>query len=213
MAIYATEIQQEGLRIPLMKLNEAGRPNASLLALIESNTRQPVEVLGDLRADCRLHHRRKGLAALVERYGAGFPIYVEALHDHAEAMMRETIRELPNGVYVGEDFLDGLGENPVPIRIRATVTIADDTIDIDFSGTSDQVAASINCPISPPESAAFTAIRCLIAQGYPELRRLSRRSPCARRRVALLNPVLPRGLRRARRRRLPRLRHDYAGAG
>lgn len=192
VAIYATEIQQEGLRIPLMKLHEAGRPNASLLALIESNTRQPVEVLGDLRAQiaaCTIAER--GLTALVERYGAGFPIYVEALHDHAEAMMRETIRELPNGIYVGEDFLDGLGEDPVPIRIRATVTIADDTIDIDFSGTSDQVAASINCPISLPESAAFTAIRCLSRRDIPNcdgyLKPITVRAPEG----CLLNPVFP----------------------
>jgi len=192
VAIYATEIQQEGLRIPLMKLHEAGRPNRTLLGLIESNTRQPVEVLGDLRAQiAACTTAEKGLIALVERYGADFPVYVQALHDHAEAMMRETIRELPNGVYVGEDYLDGLGDNPVPIRIRATVTIADDTIDIDFTGTSDQVAASINCPISLPESAAFTAIRCLSRRDIPNcdgyLKPITVRAPEG----SLLNPLFP----------------------
>lgn len=192
VAIYATEIQQEGLRIPLAKLHEAGRPNRTLLGLIEANTRQPVEVLGDLRAQiaaCATAER--GLVALVERYGTEFPTYVQALHDHAEAMMRETIRELPNGVYVGEDFLDGLGDDPVPIRIRATVTIEDDTIDIDFAGTSSQVAASINCPISLPESAAFTAIRCLSRFDIPNcdgyLKPITVRAPEG----CLLNPTFP----------------------
>ena len=192
VAIYATEIQQEGLRIPLMRLHEGGSPNGTLLGLIEANTRQPVEVLGDLRAQiAACATAEKGLIALVKRYGADFSTYVEALHAHAEAMMRETIRELPNGVYVGEDFLDGLGENPQPIRIRATVTIADDTIDIDFNGTSGQVAASINCPISLPESAAFTAIRCLSRRDIPNcdgyLRPITVRAPEG----CLLNPLFP----------------------
>ncbi|BCH28174.1 5-oxoprolinase [Mesorhizobium sp. L-8-10] len=193
VAIYATEIQQEGLRIPLMKLYEGGRPNRTLLDLIESNTRQPVEVLGDLRAQiAACTTAEKGLLALVERYGTeSFAAYVAALHDQAEAMMRETIRELPNGIYVGEDFLDGLGENPEPIRIRATVTIADDTIDIDFTGTSEQMAASINCPISLPESAAFTAIRCVSRRDIPNcdgyLRPITVRAP----ERCLLNPVFP----------------------
>lgn len=192
VAIYATEIQQEGLRIPLMKLYERGEPNRALLGLIEANTRQPVEVLGDLRAQmAACTTAEKGLVALVQRYGDDFPIYVTALHDHAEAMMRETIRELPNGVYVGEDYLDGLGESPVPIRIRATVTIHDDTIEIDFAGTSDQVAASINCPISLPESAAFTAIRCLSRRDIPNCDGYLRPITVTAPEGCLLNPVFP----------------------
>lgn len=192
VAIYATEIQQEGLRIPLMKLYERGEPNRALLGLVEANTRQPVEVLGDLRAQmAACTTAEKGLVALVERYGDDFPTYVTALHNHAEAMMRETIRELPNGVYVGEDYLDGLGESPVPIRIRATVTIQDDTIEIDFAGTSDQVAASINCPISLPESAAFTAIRCLSRRDIPNCDGYLRPITVTAPEGCLLNPVFP----------------------
>jgi N-methylhydantoinase B len=193
VAIYATEIQQEGLRIPLMKLYAASEPNKTLFNLIESNTRQPVEVLGDLRAQiAACSSAEKGLRTLVERYGVErFTTYVEALHEYAESLMRETIRELPNGIYVGEDYLDGLGETPEPIRIRATVTIQDDTIDIDFAGTSGQVAASINCPISLPESAAFTAIRCMARRDLPNcdgyLKPITVRAPEG----CLLNPTYP----------------------
>ena len=92
---------------------------------------------------------------------------------------------------MGEDYPDGIGEHPEPIRIRATVTIADDTIDIDFTGTSGQVKASINCPISLPESAAFTAIRCLSRRDIPNcdgyLRPITVRAPEG----CLLNPVYP----------------------
>jgi N-methylhydantoinase B len=192
VAIYATEIQQEGLRIPLMRLHEAGSPNTALLALIEANTRQPVEVLGDLRAQiAACSTAERALIALLERYGDDFAAYVSALHDHAEAMMRETIRELPNGIYVGEDYLDGLGDDPEPIRIRATLTIRDDTIDIDFTGTSPQVAASINCPISLPESAAFTAIRCLSRYDIPNCDGYLRPITVSAPEGCLLNPIFP----------------------
>lgn len=193
VAIYSTEIHQEGLRIPLLKLYEGGQPNATLFSIIESNTRQPIEVLGDIRAQiAACSTAENGLTALVDRYGMEtLGIYIGALHDHAEAMMRDTIRELPNGVYIGEDFLDGVGETPEPIRILATITIADDTIDIDFTGTSGQVNASINCPISLPESAAFTAIRCLSLRDIPNcegyLKPITVRAPEG----SLLNPIYP----------------------
>lgn len=193
VAIHATEIQQEGLRIPLMRLYREGQANDTAFEFIRANTRQPVEVIGDLRAQAAAcSTAERGLGELVARYGREvFVVYVEALHDHAERMMRETIRELPNGVYVAEDFLDGLGDRPEPIRIRATVIIDDDTVAIDFAGTSDQVAASINCPISLPESSAFTAIRCLSRRDLPNcdgyLRPISVTAPEG----CLLNPVYP----------------------
>jgi N-methylhydantoinase B len=193
VAIYATEIQQEGLRLPLLKLYEAGRPNRTLFEIIEKNTRQPHEVIGDLRAQvaaCTV--AEAGLRALVARYGADrLDEAVEALHDGAEAAMRDIIRALPDGRYEAEDFIDGVGEAPQPLRIRAAVTIAGDRLDIDFTGTCDQVQASINCPISLPESAAFSAIRCLAQEDIPNcegyLRPISVHAPEG----CLLNPRYP----------------------
>ncbi|HKU94631.1 MAG TPA: hydantoinase B/oxoprolinase family protein [Vineibacter sp.] len=169
VAIYATEIQQEGLRLPLLKLYEKGEPVEPIFRIIEANTRAPVEVLGDIRAQiAACNVAEEGLSALVRRYGAEtLDRYIDALHDHAEAIMRDVIRALPNGVYRATDYIDGLGENPEPLAIAVTVTVADDTIDIDFAGTAGQVEASINCPISLPESAAFCAIRCLSQQDIP----------------------------------------------
>jgi N-methylhydantoinase B len=193
VAIYATEIQQEGLRIPLLKLYEEGKPVESVLRIIEANTRSPVEVLGDLRAQmAACNVAEEGLRSLAANYGIDIlERYIEALHDHAEAMMRETIRELPNGVYRAEDYIDGIGPDPVALPIVVTVTIEDDTIDIDFTGTADQVAASINCPISLPESASFSAIRCLSQRDIPNcegyLRPIKVRAPEG----CLVNPRYP----------------------
>lgn len=193
VAIYATEIQQEGLRLPLLKLYEGGEPAESVFRIIEANTRAPVEVLGDIRAQiAACNVAEEGLRSLIARYGATLlDRYIDALHDHAEEMMRDVIRALPNGIYRATDYIDGVGENPVPLPIVATVTIADDTIDINFSGTAAQVAASINCPISLPESAAFCAIRCLSQQDIPNcegyLRPITVRAPEG----CLVNPRYP----------------------
>jgi N-methylhydantoinase B len=193
VAIFSTEIQQEGLRLPLLKLYEAGEPVDGVMRIIEANTRSPVEVLGDIRAQiAACNVAEEGLRQLVRRYGAAtLDAYIEALHDHAEAMMRETIRALPDGVYTATDYIDGVGENPVALPIVATVTIAGDTIDIDFTGTAEQVAAAINCPISLPESASFCAIRCLSQQDIPNcegyLRPIKVRAPEG----SLVNPRYP----------------------
>ncbi|MET0429230.1 MAG: hydantoinase B/oxoprolinase family protein [Microvirga sp.] len=193
VAIYATEIQQEGLRLPLVKLYEAGRPVDALMRVIAANTRSPHEVLGDIRAQlAACNVAETGLKALIERYGRD-PLehYIAALHDHAEAMMRATIRALPDGIYTATDHIDGVGEEPVPLPITATVTVSGETIDIDFTGTAPQVNAAINCPISLPESAAFCAIRCLSPEDIPNcegyLRPITVRAPEG----CLLNPRYP----------------------
>lgn len=193
VAIYSTEIQQEGLRLPLIKLYEAGEPVDAVFRIIEANTRSALEVLGDIRAQiAACNVAEEGLRALVGRYGAPMLArYIDALHDHAEAMMRDTIRAIPNGVYRAEDYIDGTGEKPQALAIVATVTVSDEEIDIDFTGTADQVAAAINCPISLPESAAFCAIRCLSQQDIPNcegyLRPITVRAPEG----CLVNPRYP----------------------
>lgn len=193
VAIYSTEIQQEGLRLPLVKLYEKGQPVDAVMRIIEANTRSPVEVLGDIRAQiAACHVAEEGLTALVRRYGAGLLAgYIEALHDHAEALMRETIRALPDGVYRAVDYIDGFGETPVPLPIAVTVTVAGDRLDIDFTGTADQVAAAINCPISLPESASFCAVRCLSRQDIPNCEGYLRPITVSAPEGCLVNPRYP----------------------
>ena len=114
IAVHATEIYQEGLRIPLSKLVDAGVENTMLLRLIEANTRQPVHVLGDLRAQlaaCRVGER--GLTALLERYGADAHVYMDELQRVAERMMRAELARLPDGVHTFTDYIDGVGDEPV----------------------------------------------------------------------------------------------------
>jgi len=192
-AMHATEILQEGLCIPTLKLYEAGKPNQTLFRMIEKNTRQPVQVLGDLRAQlsaCAIGER--GFVRLLERYGAeGLHPYLEELQDLAERMMRAVIRDIPDGTYRFEDWIDGIGANPEPLRIAVSVTIKGDEVDIDLAGTSGQVPAAINCPISMVNSAAYCAIRCMTSTGIPNCQGYMRPIRITAPEGTLVNPLSP----------------------
>jgi N-methylhydantoinase B len=193
VAIHATEIHQEGLCLPMLKLFEAGRQNETLFRIIERNTRQPTQVLGDLRAQVAacaagVH----GFAALVEKYGmSDLQRYLDALHAHAEQTMRRAIAGIPDGSYTHCDFIDGIGEEPQALRIQVTVTIKGEEIDIDFAGTAPQIPAAINCPIAMARSAAYCAIRCLVDEDVPNcdgyMRPIRITAPAG----TIVNPVAP----------------------
>ena len=160
IAVHATEIYQEGLRIPLCKLVAAGVEDATLWRVLAANTRQPTHVLGDLRAQlaaCRVGER--GLTALVQRYGADAHRYTDELQRVAERTMRAELAALPDGVRTFTDFIDGVGANPVPVPISVRVEIAGDEAFVDFEGTSPQVDASINCPVGMVYAACYCAFR------------------------------------------------------
>lgn len=192
-AIHATDIHQEGLRLPWLRLYQCGEPDETLFSVISKNTRQPIQVLGDLRAQvaaCAVAER--GLRGLIERYGAQRlrPCFSTIL-DQAERLMRAFIRDIPDGRYCATDWIDGLGERPEPLRIEVCVTVAGEEIDIDFAGTSAQVPAAINCPIAMVRSSAYCAIRCITSPDIPNcdgyMRPVHIRAP----RGTILNPDEP----------------------
>jgi N-methylhydantoinase B len=169
MALAATEIHQEGVRIPLIRLYRGGIPNTDLMALLELNSRMPSQLQGDLRAQtsaCRAGE--KGIAHLIGKYGLEtFNQYVDALHDYAERLTRSAIEAMPDGDYVQVDHIDGLGDNPKVIDFRVTVSIRGSDITIDWAGTSPQVLGAINCPIATTNSVSFAAVRCAIGVEVP----------------------------------------------
>ncbi|MFT5486622.1 MAG: N-methylhydantoinase B, partial [Alphaproteobacteria bacterium] len=116
-AVYATEIFQEGLRIPPIRLYDRGVPNDTFFRLMEVNTRIPDKLAGDMRAQvaaCRTADA--ALCELIGRYGAEeYRGIVEELHDHAERIMRAEISSLPDGTWSFTDYIDGLGEDPEPL--------------------------------------------------------------------------------------------------
>ena len=169
VAIHATDLHQEGLRIPILKLYEGGRPNRTLFEIIEKNTRTPIQVLGDLRAHlaaCRIGE--SGFAELLQRHDLErLEVYLDALQDEAEACMRATIASIPDGTYKFTDYIDGVGDTPEPLPVVVSAIVSGDSIVLDFSGTAGQVEAAINCPIAMIRSASYCAIRCLAQDDIP----------------------------------------------
>lgn len=193
VAVHATEIYQEGLRIPLAKLLAAGEEDTTLFRIIEANTRQPVHVLGDVRAQiaaCRAGER--GLVALLERYGAATArAYMDELQDLAERLMRREIQALPDGRHIFVDWIDGVGDAPEPLRIEVAVTIDGDELAIDFAGTAPQVDASVNCPVGMVFAACYCAIRGIAARDIPNAEGYMRPIRIDAPAGTIVNPVLP----------------------
>jgi N-methylhydantoinase B len=166
----STEIYQEGLRIPPLKLYDRGARNETLFALIETNVRMPVKVFGDLRAQlAACHIAEQSVRELAASYGEEkLARYMTELVDYAERMTCAAIRELPDGVY---DFLDHIDDDGVdvgkPIPLKVTVTKSEDRILVDWTGTAPQVKGAINNTLSYTKSASYCAIRSILPQNIP----------------------------------------------
>jgi N-methylhydantoinase B len=154
---------QEGLRIPPTKVWSEYRENAEVVGIIAANTRTPDKVLGDLRAQrSALRVGEQRLQDLAERYGTEtlFQAMAEIL-DRTEASMRARIREIPDGVYTFEDFLDDYGPSTEPVRVSVTMTIKRDSLDVDYAGSSPQTPSGLNSYINYTRSYSYAAIKCL----------------------------------------------------
>lgn len=165
----AVDLHAEGLRIPLMKLFDAGVRNDVLYRVIAANIRVPEDFFGDLDAQiasCSTGARR--LTELYEEYGLGMVSSMSAdLMDYAELSTRQAIAALPDGTYGFTDYLDddGMGTGPIPIKV--VVRITGDEIDFDFTGSAGQVKGAINCVSSSTLSAVYCAIRCITGADIP----------------------------------------------
>src|SRR5215475_3146247 len=157
----STEIYQEGLRIPPLKMYEAGRRNDTLFALIEKNVRVPVKVFGDLRAQlAACHIAEQQVVELAAHFGREkLAAYMTELVDYAERMTRAALRELPEGVF---DFLDHIDDDGIdvgkPIPLKVTITKQGDAITVDWTGSAPQVKGAINNTLSYTKSASYCAI-------------------------------------------------------
>jgi N-methylhydantoinase B len=160
-AAGATEIYQEGLRIPPLKLFKAGARNDDLWAMIGQNVRQQATVLGDLQSQiASLGVGAASVGGLAAKYGAAtLGRACARLLDDSEAGMRDVIRRMPDGTYDFEDFLDDDGiETDKPVRIHAVVTIAGDRMTVDLSGSAPEVRGPINATLGSSSSAVYFAV-------------------------------------------------------
>ena len=165
-----TEIFQEGLQLRSIKVYKRGKPDAEILRIIRHNVRLPEATLGDMEAQiaaCEIGRQR--YVALIRKYGWDTVIgCVHAMWDQCEHLMREQIRRIPDGTYVGESFLDDDGvtfDKTIPIRIK--VIVAGDSLTVDYSELAPQTPGPMNAGYSAGVSAAKVAIKSAIVPDVP----------------------------------------------
>lgn len=165
----STELYQEGLILPPVKLAEAGKVSETLLRLITANSRAPEERLGDIEAQLasqRVGERR--LHALVDAHGLEtVQAHSDALLDYSRRMTEAVIATIPDGVYSYEDALESDGQREFRIPIRATITVAGSQMMVDFTGSAAQVAGNLNAVEPIVRSATWYCVRLLADDDLP----------------------------------------------
>jgi N-methylhydantoinase B len=165
----STEIYQEGLRIPPLKIYAEGKPNETLFRMIEKAVRVPDKVLGDLQGQVTaLRLGEHELVRLAERHGVEELLALEdALLDHTERLTRLRIRAMPDGRWTFTDHVDDDGFTSESIEIVTTLTKRDDEIFVDFSGTSPQVKGAINPPFDSTKAMVYAVVRTVLGGDIP----------------------------------------------
>lgn len=166
----STEIFQEGIRIPPLKLFRAGEVDRTLMAMLRTNVRMPDRLDGDLRgqlAACRI--AEQGIQALARAQGRdSFLAAVENLLDYSEILTREALKRLPDGEATFTDYIDDDGiDVGVPIPLVCTVRKTGDRMVVDWTGTAPQVKGAINNTFSYTAAASYTAVKTVLADGAP----------------------------------------------
>jgi N-methylhydantoinase B len=164
----ATDIWQEGLRLPPIKIYDRGKPRYDIIKMLQINNREPT-FLGDLKAmmgSVRVAERR--LLELLKKYDAQIvQDCLDYIINYTERRFRAEISEWPDGEYKGEAYLEHDCQGVQDITIRTTVTISGDSLKIDFNGSDPQTPGFINSSIPNSYSYVFLTLSSMIDDSIP----------------------------------------------
>ncbi len=157
----AVEVEQEGLRLPPVKLFKRGVMDREILSIIQSNIRVPDQRIGDIKAqEAALKVGAERLRELIGRYGKRtIEAAIREIRTRAAQRMRAEIATIPDGVYAAESFVDSDGVVNEPLRIALNVTKRGDTLAFDFSGSSPPCRGPMNSVVATTYSAVYLAVR------------------------------------------------------
>ena len=166
----ATEIYQEGIRIPPLKLREGNEFNHTLVEMLKLNVRVPQVFMGDIGAQisaCTVGARR--VSELADRYGYGQTLQIfNELLDRSELLTRKALEAIPDGTYSYVDYLDNDGVNlDESVRIQVAVTLRGSELHCDFEGTDPQTRGPFNAVQSGSQAAAYYAVRAVTDSSIP----------------------------------------------
>ena len=189
----ATEIYQEGLRIPPLKLYDRGEANETLLRILEKAVRSPDLVLGDFQAQiAAINFGEAEFIRVVNKYGVEeFKNGVQELLDYTERLTRQGLRSLPDGTWSFTDHLDNDGITDDIINVTCTLTKKDDELHVDFAGSSPQCLGGIQGMFSTNRGMVYIALKTLLGGDIPNTSGLLRPITITAPEGTFVNPMLP----------------------
>jgi len=160
------DIYSEGLQMPFVKIFRAGKENPEISSIIRANVRVPERAMGDMRAQlASIRTGERRLMQLLQRYGnRAFKESIALVFEQSEKLARAAVRQIPDGIYEAESFMDDDGVNigrHIPIKVR--VEVQGDEMTIDLTGVSPQVAGFYNSGVTAGRSAAEVVFKCITA--------------------------------------------------
>ncbi len=159
----ATEIYQEGITIPPLRLYDQGVRNDAVVAMLTANSRMPDQLLGDMAAMTNVFAvGQRGFDLLVEKYGV--PVLSECIEEmltRSETEMRSYISDIPDGRYAFEDFFDNDGVSEARLAISLAVTVSGSDVTFDFTGTAPAARGPMNIADCTTKSMCFVALKHL----------------------------------------------------
>lgn len=183
------ELYEEGLRLPPLRLMQAGERDEAIFAILEANVRISEQVLGDLYAQIAANEMLgQRLAELIDDTGLRFNDFAADIQDRTEQAMDAAIRAVPEGRYSYTVEVDGFGD---PVVIACTLTIADGRIEVDYTGSSPQMDRAIN--VVPTYTRAYTcyALKCILSPNVPNNEGSFRSIHVGAPEGSILNPRFP----------------------
>lgn len=193
-----TEIHQEGIRFPPMKLLREGVFDDQILRIMATNVRKPALNIGDIKALVgALATGERKVQAMIARFGkAGFVQGVAALMDQAEAQARDILRAIPDGDYTFADYADEDSDHANPCRLKLTLRIRGDAAVLDFTGSDPQLGSSLNVPSGgdPRHTMLLVGVYYVLYTLNPRIllnTGLTRPFTCIAQEGTVLNPVAP----------------------
>ena len=162
----ARSIHEEGILVPHTRLRTGGALNGELLAILSANSRNPVEMKGDILSLVACNDTgRARLGEMMDEFGLdGIAPLADHVIESSRAAMIEAVRAVPNGRYRTEMELDGYD---APVRLRAEMTVSDEAIAVDYAGSSAASAYGINSPLCYTEAYTCFGIKCIVAPAVP----------------------------------------------
>lgn len=162
----ATDLWQEGLQIPPVRIMRQDKIVSDILAIIKANVRGETEREGDIHAQvAALQIGDRRVVELVKRMGVdSYQISIAHIHNVSEYQMRQVIGSIPPGHYSGEDHIDGDGRGGLPVRIAVEIEVAREEIVFDFSASADAILAPLNATPHVAASAVLYAMKTLASE-------------------------------------------------